>query len=181
PAKDAAADYKAPSYVNPESFTEKQVKVGKGEWELPATLTIPKGDGPFPALVLVHGSGPHDRDETIGPNKPFRDLAEGLASRGVAVLRYDKRSLVSPLGIRTVNEEVVEDAKAAIELLSAEPRIDRRRIIVLGHSLGGTLAPRIAAEDPRTAGIVILAGAARPFEDLLVEQLRYLTGPTSKE
>jgi dienelactone hydrolase len=169
----------APPYVNPLAFSERDVTVGP--LKLPGTLTIPKGDGLVPAVVLVHGSGPQDRDETIGPNKPFRDLAEGLASRDVAVLRYDKRSLVTPLGIRTVNEEVVEDAKAAIELLSAEPRIDRRRIIIIGHSLGGTLAPRIAAEDPRTAGIAIMAGAARPFEDLLVEQLRYLTGPTSKE
>src|SRR5207247_4710825 len=60
-------------------------------WELPATLTMPKGDGPFPAVVLVHGSGPHDRDESIGPNKPFRDLAGGLASRGIAVLRSEER------------------------------------------------------------------------------------------
>jgi dienelactone hydrolase len=148
---------------------------------LPGTLAMPNGAGPFPAVVLVQGSGPHDRDETIGSNKPFRDLAGGLASRSVAVLRYDKRSRVAPQTIRTVNEEVVEDAKAAIGLLSADPKIDRTRIIVLGHSLGGTLAPRIAAEDPRTTGIVIMAGAVRPLEDLLVEQVRYLTGPDSKE
>lgn len=175
----AATAWTAPPYVDPVAFTERDVTVGP--LKLPGTLSIPKGTGLVPAVVLVHGSGPNDRDETIGPNKPFRDLAEGLASRNVAVLRYDKRSLVAPLGIRTVNEEVVEDAKAAIELLSTEPRVDRRRIIVIGHSLGGTLAPRIAAEDSRTAAIAIMAGATRPFEDLLVEQLRYLTGPTSKE
>jgi dienelactone hydrolase len=175
----AATAWTAPPYVNPLAFSERDVIVGP--LKLPGTLTTPKGDGPVPGVVLVHGSGPHDRDETIGPNKPFRDLAEGLASRNVAVLRYDKRSLVAPVGIHTVNEEVVEDAKAAVELLSSDPRIDRRRIIVIGHSLGGTLAPRIAAGDSRTAGIAIMAGAARPFEELLVEQLRYLTGPTSKE
>jgi len=174
-----AIAWTAPPYVDPLTFSERDVTVGP--LKLPGTLTIPKRDGLVPAVVLVHGSGPHDRDETMGPNKPFRDLAEGLASRNVAVLRYDKRSLVAPAGIHTVDEEVVEDAKAAVELLTTEPRIDRRRIVVIGHSLGGTLAPRIAAGDSRTAGIAIMAGAARPFEDLLVEQLRYLTGPTSKE
>jgi dienelactone hydrolase len=174
-----AIAWRAPPYVDPLAFSARDVTVGPVK--LPGTLTIPKGTSLVPAVVLVHGSGPHDRDETIGPNKPFRDLAEGLASRNVAVLRYDKRSLVTPVGIHTVNEEVVDDAKAAVEFLTTEPRIDRRRIIVIGHSLGGTLAPRIAAADSRTAAIVIMAGAARPFEDLLVEQLRYLTGPTSQE
>jgi dienelactone hydrolase len=174
-----ATAWTAPPYVNPLAFSERDVTVGP--LKLPGTLTIPKGDGLVPAVVLVHGSGPQDRDETIGPNKPFRDLAEGLASRNVAVLRYDKRSLVTPVGIQTVNEEVVEDARAAVEFLTTEPGIDRRRIVVIGHSLGGTLAPRIAAGDSRVAAIAIMAGAARPFEDLLVEQLRYLTGPTSTE
>ena len=85
--------YTPPSYVESNSFTETEVTVGTGEWALPGTLTIPKGTGPFPAVVLVHGSGPNDRDETIGPNKPFKDIAWGLASRGIVVLRYDKRTL----------------------------------------------------------------------------------------
>src|SRR6185369_2655738 len=72
-------------YVNPSAFTEQDVTVGSGEWALPGTLSMPVGDGPFPAVVLVHGSGPNDRDETIGANKPFRDLAGGLASQGIAV------------------------------------------------------------------------------------------------
>ncbi len=75
-----AFEYKAPAYVNRDAFTERDLQVGAGEWALPGTLALPKGDGPFRAVVLLHGSGPHDRDETIGPNKPFRDLAEILRS-----------------------------------------------------------------------------------------------------
>ena len=82
-----SAEYEIPSYMIPEKFREKEVTIGTGEWQLPGTLTLPKSGEPFRAAVLVHGSGPNDRDETIGPNKPFRDLAWGLASRGVAVLR----------------------------------------------------------------------------------------------
>ena len=88
----ASAAYVTPAYVDVTSFTETEVTVGSGQWALPGTLTIPRGAGPFPGVVLVHGSGPNDRDETIGPNKPFRDLAQGLASKGIAVLRYEKRT-----------------------------------------------------------------------------------------
>jgi uncharacterized protein len=87
-----SGNYKPPSYADFTKFEEKEILIGKGIWSLPGTLSLPKGDGPFPAVILVHGSGPLDRDETIGPNKPFRDLAHGLASRGIAVLRYEKRT-----------------------------------------------------------------------------------------
>ncbi|MBU4178709.1 MAG: DUF3887 domain-containing protein, partial [Actinobacteria bacterium] len=113
-----SAEYEAPSYVDPDSFTEKEVTVGAGEWALPGTLTVPEGDGPFPAVVLVHGSGPNDRDETIGPSKPFRDLAWGLATRGIAVLRYEKRTLEHQVKLAeeysglTINEETIDDALA---------------------------------------------------------------------
>ncbi|NTW08816.1 MAG: DUF3887 domain-containing protein, partial [Anaerolineaceae bacterium] len=86
------AAYIQPVYVDTSKFTEEEVTVGSGKWALPGTLTLPTGKGPFPAVVLVHGSGPNDRDETIGPNRPFRDIAWGLASHGIAVLRYDKRT-----------------------------------------------------------------------------------------
>lgn len=154
---------------------EREVKVGL----LPGTLTLPEGKGPFPALVLVQGSGPHDRDETVGAQKPFKDLALGLAARGVATLRYEKRTRAVPAEflpphLYTVKEEVVDDARAAVRLLAHAPEIDAQRVYVLGHSLGGTLAPRIAAGDPEVKGIVILAGATRPLEELVVEQTRYL-------
>ena len=172
--------YTAPSYVNPATYKEEEVTVGTPEWPLPATLTIPAGDKSYPAVVLVHGSGPNDRDETVGANRPFRDLALGLASRGIAVLRYDKRSKVhgprmAALKSLTVKEEVVDDAVAAIAWLGAHPSIYPDQIFVLGHSLGGTLIPRIVAANKETlAGAIVLAGAARPINVAIVEQTRYL-------
>ena len=115
--------FEPPAYAKADSFQEQDVTVGSGEWALPGTLTLPVGEGPFPAVVLVHGSGPNDRDETIGPNKPFRDLAWGLASQGIAVLRYEKRTKQYPEKMAaiqdtlTVKEETVDDALAAVELL----------------------------------------------------------------
>jgi uncharacterized protein len=87
-----AVTYAPPAYASPAAYKESEVTVGIGQWVLPATLTMPVASVPMPAVVLVHGSGPGDRDATVGPNKPFKDLALGLASRGIAVLRYDKRT-----------------------------------------------------------------------------------------
>lgn len=178
----AAADtqYSVPSYVNREAFDESEVTVGTGEWKLPGTLSMPKGKGPFPGIVLVHGSGPNDRDETLGPNKPFKDLAWGLASKGVAVLRYDKRSKIYTDPAKwnknfTVKEEVIDDALAAVELLRQSPKIDQKKIFVLGHSLGGMLIPRIGKADPKIAGLIVMAGCGtQPLEDVMRRQLTYL-------
>lgn len=181
PAQRARPEWQPPPYARPDAFREKEVTVGSGEWALPGTLTMPVGPGPHPAVVLVHGSGPHDRDETIGPNKPFCDLAWGLASRGVAVLRYEKRTkahaarLASARSI-TLNEEVVDDAVAAVALLRRTSGVDPRRVYVLGHSLGAMLAPKIGRAAPGVAGLVLLAGPARPVSELLLEQFRYLAG-----
>src|SRR5229473_4692330 len=126
------------------------------------------------------GSGPSVRDETIPPNKPFRDLAWGLASQGIAVLRYEKRTKVyaAQLGNErdtlTVKEEVIDDALEAVALLHARPEIDAQQIFVLGHSLGGYLAPRLGAADPQIRGLIILAGSARPLEDLILDQMTYV-------
>jgi dienelactone hydrolase len=168
-----------PAYSKPDSFRERDVTVGEGQWKLPATLTVPAGQGPFPAIVLVHGSGPNDRDETVGGSKVFKDLAEGLASRGVVVLRYEKRTrqysaAMAGLASFTVEDEAVEDAVKGAALLRAQPEVNPKRVFVLGHSLGGYLAPRIAEEDGKLAGLVILAGAARPMEDAVVDQAEYL-------
>ncbi len=165
-----------PAYSKPDSFHERELTVGEGDWPLPATLTVPNGNGPFPAVVLVHGSGPNDRDETVFANKPFKDLAEGLASRGIAVLRYEKRtrqyrSKMAGMAGLTVQQETVDDALKAVALLRQQKEINGQRIFVLGHSMGGYLAPRIAEQDGKLAGILILAGNARPLEDVILEQL----------
>lgn len=170
--------YTPPDYADLAFFVEEERSVG--EPGLPATLTLPKGKGPFPAVVLVHGSGPHDRDETIGANKPFKDLAWGLATKGIAVLRYEKRTKAYPREMArmaaklTVEEEVIKDALAAVELLKKEGRIDPKAIFVLGHSLGAMLAPRIAAEGEGIAGIIMLAPNARGLPELMLEQTEYL-------
>lgn len=167
-----------PPYAQPDLFTEVDLEFGRPGLRLPATLTLPKGAARHPAVVLVHGSGPNDRDETIGPNKPFKDLAHGLASRGIAVLRYEKRSRMYPGSFKsrafTVHDEVLEDAALAVELLAAREEIAPDRIFVLGHSLGGTLAPRIPPLAPKTAGLIIAAGATRPLPQLMLEQTSYL-------
>jgi uncharacterized protein len=179
PGATPVAESTLPPYAKPSSFVESETTVGSGEWALPATLTVPVGAGPWPAVVLVHGSGPNDRDEAVGASKPFKDLATGLASRGIAVLRYDKRTMVhgpklAALKEFTVREEVIEDALAAVKALRARPAIDPARVFVLGHSLGGMMVPRMATADPTIAGSIVLAGPARPLEEALVAQTRYI-------
>jgi uncharacterized protein len=169
-----------PDYADPARFSESELTVGQGKWALPGTLARPNGDGPFPAIVLVHGSGPHDRDESIGPNKPFKDLAWGLASRGVAVVRYEKRTKIHLDAIRqskapfTVNDETVDDAVAALELARQTDGVAPARLFVLGHSMGGSMLPRIGARDSKLAGLIALAAAATPTEEAIVAQFRYV-------
>jgi dipeptidyl aminopeptidase/acylaminoacyl peptidase len=167
---DTAAGWTPPPYARPDTFEEREVMVGK----LPGTLTMPKGAKHVPVIVLVHGSGPNDRDETIGALKPFKDLAQGLGSRGIAVLRYEKRTHVDPTGVRTQKQEVDEAAHAAVALVAALPEIDPERVALLGHSQGGYLAPRIAHQDKAIKRLVILAGSTRSLENAMLAQVKYL-------
>ncbi len=169
--------YDSPPYVDEDRFDEMEVTIGSDPWLLPGVLTLPKEEGMVPVLILVHGSGPNDRDETIGANRPFRDLAWGLASRGIAVLRYDKRTKVHGANLPAdigLDEELVLDALLALEVARNRPEIDSNQVFLLGHSLGGMMAPEIGFRDGRLAGIAILAAPSRPFFQVLTSQLEYL-------
>ncbi len=163
----------------PETVVEEAIVVGAGTaYELGGTLTLPAGaEGPVPAVVLVQGSGPSDRDETTGAYKPFRDIAWGLAQQGIAVLRYDKRTYAygaqftaEEAAALTVAEESVDDAVAAAALLKNDARIDASQVYVVGHSQGGMLAPRIDAEGGDFAGLVLLAGSPRTLWEIIYDQ-----------
>jgi dienelactone hydrolase len=139
---------------------------------LAGTLTLPNSAAtPLPGFVLVHGSGCNDRDETIGPNKIFAQLANRLSNDGYAVLRYDKRSCGKSGGKFPLRDRLIADARDAIAYLRSQPGIDPKRIYVLGHSEGGELAPSIAIADGHLRGIVLLAPPALPLEQILEQQL----------
>lgn len=166
--------------------------------KLPARLTLPSASvakGALPVVILVHGSGPSNMDEALGANAPFRDLAEGLSRRGVAVIRYDKRTRVYPdlfdeeKHAYTYDDETVDDAVSAVRLaqslgdLGNGQSIDASRIYIVGHSLGAMLAPRIAEKSGAVKGMVLLASPTDKIRPILERQLAYLgqTGSELKE
>jgi dienelactone hydrolase len=183
-APSATTPWTPPRYASPGKFTEREVTLGSGSLAVPGTLTLPRGRGPRPGVVLL-ASGPADRDMTTGPNKPFKDLAWGLASRGAAVLRFDKvnhvHGRVAAEPGFTMADEYLPHAAAAIRLLQRQPGMDPARVFVLGHSGGGKAAPRVAAAEPSVAGLVILAGDTLPLSGSAVRVARYLAGLTGGE
>ncbi|QUH30042.1 alpha/beta hydrolase [Vallitalea guaymasensis] len=170
----------------PENVKEIAVEFGEEEYRLPGLLTIPKDKDEYPVVILVHGSGPNDKDETVGPNKPFRDIAYGLASKGIGVLRYDKRVFahrdkwISEQEELTVYDETIDDVVYAYDYILDNKDINASGVYVLGHSLSGYLMPRIANEIPDASGYIVFAGPSRPMEDLLVYQIPYLSNLDGK-
>ena len=169
-----------PILMDSSRIEERPIEVVYDKYKLPGTFTLPKGQNDVPVVILVHGSGSQDRDVTIGPNKFFRDMAWGLAERGIASIRYDKRTLVygehfAPKGSMNYDTETCDDVLGVIKLIQEIDIIDKKQIYIIGHSLGGALVPRIAQRSgDALAGIIIAAGLARSFEDPLVEQVEYI-------
>ena len=160
----------------------EKIVVGEGtEYPLNGLLTLPDGAAsPLPAVVMVHGSGPSNMDEKVMKLTPFKDLAEGLAKRGVASVRYDKRTFVHGRKMAktcpTVKEETIDDALLAVALLKKDPRIDPERIYILGHSMGAMLAPRIDAEGGDVKGLILMAGTPCRLEEVVLRQLKQSSG-----
>ena len=173
--------YEDPPYTDFNIYTSRQFSIQSGKYTLPAKFTTSNKEGKRPVIILVHGSGPNDWDESIGANKPFRDLAIGLACLSdIATIRYHKRTKVYGAEMArnsdslTVLQETIEDVIAAVKIAKEFKEVDSTKIYLLGHSLGGMLCPRIAMLCPELAGIIIMAGNARPLEDLILEQTKYL-------
>lgn len=158
-------------------MVEEKIVVGAGtKYPLNGMLSIPEErNGTIPAVILVHGSGPSNMDGKVGNNFIFKEFAEGLSERGIAVIRYDKRTFVYGKEMKhdngmSVREETIEDAILAADLLRNDPRIDSNKIFIIGHSMGGMLAPRIDAEGGNFAGIIIMAGSPRKLEEIMMTQ-----------
>jgi pimeloyl-ACP methyl ester carboxylesterase len=140
--------------------------------KLAGTLTTPEGNGPFPAVVLISGSGPEDRNEQVFGHKPFLVLADGLTRRGIAVLRYDDRGVGKSTGdyAKATTADLATDAKAAVEFLKTHKDIDPKHIGLLGHSEGGVIAPIVANQSPDVAFVVLMAGTGLPGDSVLMLQ-----------
>jgi dienelactone hydrolase len=176
--KSTAATYTKPAYADTNLYRETEIRIkGLKNDDLVGMLTVPKNAKNFPIVVLVHGSGPGDMDETVGANKPFKDLAAGLAAQGIATVRYVKRTLVYPAemtGAITVKEEVLNDAVKGVELAATIPGVNTKEIYLFGHSLGGMLAPRLATLAPQLKGIILATAPARKLSDVITDQNKYM-------
>ncbi|SEN71801.1 hypothetical protein SAMN04488134_101722 [Amphibacillus marinus] len=145
------------------------------DFPLAGTLSIPaEQDIPVPAVVLVHGSGPSDRNQAVFGYQIFKDLAHGLAEQGIATLRYDKRTYSYPsefdLEQFTIMDESIEDTLSAISLLENDDRINSDAIYLIGHSQGAMIAPRIYSLQPNLAGLILLAGSPRSLWKIIYDQ-----------
>ena len=158
---------------------EERIIIGENtKYPLKGLLTLPVDTAnPVPAVVFVHGSGASNMDEKVGRLTPFKDLAQGLARHGIASVRYDKRSFAHGFKMLmdksqdvTVKVETIDDAVLATELLKRDPRIDPESVFIIGHSMGGMLAPRIDADGGNYAGLIIMAGSPRKLEEIILDQ-----------
>lgn len=171
PVLEALVPYTEPA-AEDVPYTQEEVTFKSGDITLAGTLTLPEGDGPFPAIVLVTGSGAQDRDETIGAMKPFRLIADGLTRAGVAVLRWDDRGVAKSTGEfdKATTADFASDATAAIDFLLTRDDINPDQIGLLGHSEGGDVAAMLGASNKNLAFIISMAGPAVSGADVLLVQ-----------
>lgn len=170
--------YALPSYADTTKYTTIDTFINSAEIRLPSIITVPKKNlgAKIPVIIFIGGSGPSDKDESTGVLKPFKDISIGLAVNNIASLRFDKRTLQylpHPEKI-TVEEEYYIDVKNAISLAKTIKNVDLNKIYIIGHSLGGMLAPIILQKNPELAGAILLEASSRPMEDLILEQSAYL-------
>jgi hypothetical protein len=160
--------------VKPYPYREEEITFANdaAKISLAGSLTIPQGSGPFPAAILISGSGPHDRDELLDGHRPFLVLADHLTRNGIAVLRFDKRGIGKSTGNyeQAVTEDFAADTEAALAYLKTRKELDPKKIGLIGHSEGGLIAPLVAAHSQDVAWIVLLAGPGVKGEEVLVEQ-----------
>lgn len=170
-------------------FESQEVTVDAGEgFPLKGMLLLPKEIEKAPALILLQGSGPQDKDETIGSNKPLKDIAEGLAKKGIITLRYDKRTykyqedLANSENYKTftIDQEFVNDAVSAIELLKSNPKVDPDKIFILGHSMSGGYLSYINYKNPQVRGYISLAGSLRKMWEISNSQVLALAEELEK-
>lgn len=177
--------YSPPAWLNPEKIKEVKIDFGEPQFPNSGKLSMPASGEPFACVIIVPGSGGIDKDCSIGPNKIYKDIAWGLASKGIASFRYDKRThdflgqLVKndqdgkePFDIRT---EYLQDLKEIVKKLAKRPELNAKRIYILGHSQGGALIPLFNKELKGIAGFISMAGTLRPIPELAKEQVAYLS------
>jgi pimeloyl-ACP methyl ester carboxylesterase len=160
----------------PFPYDAKEVEVQNGEVRLACTLTLPKGDGPFPAVMLITGSGPQDRDEQVFGHKPFLVLADHLTRAGVTVLRCDDRGVGGSVGdvATSTSDDLAGDALAGVAFLRGQAAVDPKRVGLIGHSEGGIVAPLAASRSDKVAFVIMLAGTGVPGDEVLVRQIDLL-------
>jgi esterase/lipase len=170
--------YEPPSYADHNKYLVSESILISGKYKLPLVVTLPtrQQGSKFPVVIFLGGSGPSDYDETVGAQKPFKDISIGLALNGIASIRFHKRTFVYkdfPNGI-TINEEYLLDIKSAVEYVKKMATVDTNNIYIIAHSLGGMLTPLILGKNPEVKGAVLLEANARPLQELIYEQAAYL-------
>jgi dienelactone hydrolase len=180
---DAEPMYNIPAYVNTFGFYEIKIPFGSVGYENEALLTVPIQEKKYPCIIIIGGSGPIDKDATIGPNKIYKDFAWGLANKGIATLRYDKRTKVYFSKIMTehkngnyytLEQEYLTDLKELVEKVSKKNAIDPKRIYLMGHSQGAGLMPLFLKQNKKVAGAIMAAGNYTSLQDLMLYQFEYL-------